>query len=76
MDHLHWQMLCDNTRDNAGDSDTYCTCLGHLWRYYTDMIVSIYITVPEVAKASTIRVAVASIIVGDIALTFAKGNPA
>ncbi len=29
-DHLHWRTLCDNARNNAGDSDTYCTCLGHL----------------------------------------------
>jgi len=40
MDDLHWQHLLSrvsigeskrhNARDNAGDSDTYCTCLGHL----------------------------------------------
>jgi predicted amidohydrolase len=30
MDRLHWRTLRNNARDNAGDSDTYCTCLGHL----------------------------------------------
>jgi hypothetical protein len=28
MDHLHWQTLHNNARDNAGDNNTYCTCLG------------------------------------------------
>jgi hypothetical protein len=42
----------------------------------TDRIVSIYVATPKVAKASTIRVAVASIIAGVIALTFANGNTA
>ncbi len=42
----------------------------------TDRIVSIYVATPKVAKASTIQVAVASIITGVIALTFAKGNTA
>ncbi len=41
-----------------------------------DRIVSIYVATPKVAKASTIRVAVAGIIVGVIALTFANGNTA
>ncbi len=36
----------------------------------------ICVTSPKVAKASTIRVAVASVIVGVIALTFANGNTA
>jgi len=49
-DHLHWRTL----RDNAGDSDTYCTCLGNLWRCDTDRIVSIYVATPKVAKASTV----------------------
>ncbi len=30
MHHLHWQMLHGNARDNADNSDKYCTCLGHL----------------------------------------------
>ncbi len=47
MDYLHWQMLRDNARDNAGDSDTYCTCLGHLGRHNTDRIVSIYVPMPR-----------------------------
>ncbi len=42
----------------------------------TDRIVSIYVATPKVAKASTIRIAVASIIAGVIALTFANGNTA
>ncbi len=40
----------------------------------TDRIVSIYVTTPKVAKASTIRVAVTSIIAGVITLTIANGN--
>jgi hypothetical protein len=42
----------------------------------TDRIVSIYVTTPKVAKASTIQVAVTGIITGVIALTFANGNTA
>jgi hypothetical protein len=63
--------------NNAGDSDNHhCTCHGHFGRCDTDRIVSIYVTTPKVAKASTIRVAVAGIITGVIALTFANGNTA
>jgi hypothetical protein len=40
----------------------------------TDRIVSINVTTPKAAKASTIRVAVTGIIAGVIALTFANGN--
>jgi hypothetical protein len=42
----------------------------------TDRIVSIYVATPKVAKASTIRVAVAGVITVVIALTFANGNTA
>ncbi len=42
----------------------------------TDRIVSINVAIPKVAQASTIQVAVASIIMGVIALTFANGNTA
>ncbi len=42
----------------------------------TDRIVSINVTTPKAAKASTIRVAVTGIIAGVIALTFANGNMA
>jgi hypothetical protein len=76
MDRLHWQRLCDNARDNAGNSNTYSTCLGHLGQHHTDRIVSIYVATPKVAKASTIRVSVAGIITGIITLTFANGNTA
>jgi hypothetical protein len=69
-------MLRDNALDNAGDCDTYCTCLGHLGRCDTDRSVSINVATPKVAKTSTIRVAVAGIITGVIALTFANGNTA
>jgi hypothetical protein len=41
MDHLHWQTLHNSACDNADDSETYCTCLGHLGRCDTDRIVSI-----------------------------------
>ncbi len=47
-------MLCDNTCNNAGDSATYCTCLGHLERHNADRIVSIYVATPKVTKASTV----------------------
>ncbi len=40
----------------------------------TDRIISIYVATPKVAKASTIRVAVTSIIAGVITLTIANGN--
>ncbi len=62
MDHLHWRTLCDNAHDNTGDSDTYCTCLGHPGQCHTDRIVSFYVAPPKVAKASTICVAVAGVI--------------
>ncbi len=42
----------------------------------TDRIVSIYVAMPKVAKASIIWVAVTSIIAGIIELTFANGNTA
>ncbi len=42
----------------------------------TDRILFIYVAMPKVAKASTIRVAVAGIIAGVITLTFANGNKA
>jgi hypothetical protein len=42
----------------------------------TDRIVSIYVATPKVAKASTTRVAVTSVIAGIIVLTFANGNTA
>ncbi len=42
----------------------------------TDRIVSIYVSMPKVAKTSTIRVAVASIIAGLVTLTFTNGNTA
>jgi hypothetical protein len=76
MDHLHWRMLRDNACDYAGNSDTYCTCIGHLGQRDTDWFISIYVAMPKVAKASTICVAVAGIIMGIIALTFANGNTA
>jgi hypothetical protein len=34
----------------ATDDSHYCTCLGHLGRYDTDRIVSIYVMLPKVAK--------------------------
>jgi hypothetical protein len=51
MDHLHWRTLRDNAGDNAGDSDTYCTCLGHLG--YNDIKRNnpICVAMPKVAKA-------------------------
>ena len=53
MDHLHWQCLL------AKESATLdCTCIGHLGRRDTDRIISIYVVMPKVAKAS-IRVTVA-----------------
>jgi hypothetical protein len=52
MDHLHWQTLCDNARDNAGDSDTYCTCLGHLGHSDIKRNNPICVAMPKVAKAS------------------------
>jgi hypothetical protein len=51
-DHLHWQMLCDNARDNAGDSDTYCTWLGQLGHSDINRNNPICVATPKVAKAS------------------------
>ncbi len=76
MDRLHWWTLHDNACDNAGDSNTHCTCLGHLKQCDTERIVSIYVATPKVAKANTICVAVAGIIAGIIMLTFANRNRA
>jgi len=30
----------DNAHNNAGNSDTYCTCIGHLGQRDTDRIIS------------------------------------
>jgi hypothetical protein len=46
--HLPWNLRRisigkserDNALDNAGDSDTCCTCLGHLGLHNTDRITS------------------------------------
>jgi hypothetical protein len=59
MDHLHWQcflakLLATATLD--------CTCLGHLGQCDTDRIVSIYVTLPKVAKARTYLGAVADVL--------------
>ncbi len=32
----------------------YCTCLGHLGRHDTNRIISIYVVLPKVGKASTV----------------------
>jgi len=52
MDHLHWQTLRDNACDNVGDSDTNCTCLGHLWSSDINRNSPICVATPKVAKAS------------------------
>jgi hypothetical protein len=59
MDHLHWRML----RDNASDSDMYCTCLGHLGHSDINRNNPICVASPKVAMASTmVTVAVAGVI--------------
>ncbi len=50
MDHLHWQTLCDNAGDNAGNSYTYCTCLGHLGCSDINRNNPICVDKPKVAK--------------------------
>jgi hypothetical protein len=45
-------MLRPNARDNAGDSDTYCTCLGHLGRSDINRNNPICVATPKVAKVS------------------------
>jgi hypothetical protein len=65
MDHLHRQTL----RDNARDSDTYCTCLGHLRRRDTDRIVAI-------GQGKKIRGDIARDFARDIALNIANVNMA
>jgi hypothetical protein len=52
MDCLHWRMLCDNARDNTVDSDTYCTCLGHLGHSDINRNNPICVAMPKVAKVS------------------------
>jgi hypothetical protein len=52
MDNLHWQMLRDNARDNAGDSDMYCAFLGNLGRSNINRNNPICVPTPKVAKAS------------------------
>jgi hypothetical protein len=60
---------CDNACDNAGNSGTYLLTLANR----NDPIC---VTSSKVAKASTISVAVAAVIVGIITLTFANVNTA
>ncbi len=59
----------DNTRDNAGNSDTYLLTLANR----NDPIC---VKSAKVTKASTISVAVTNVIVGVIALTFTNVNTA
>jgi hypothetical protein len=47
------------------------SCLGHLGRCDTDRIISIFVTPPKVAKASTSVSLSCVIVTGVIALTFA-----
>jgi len=47
-------MLRNNAHDKEGDSHTYCTCLGQLGQHDTDRIVSIYVAMTKVAKATTV----------------------
>ncbi len=55
---------------------TYCTCLGHLGWRDTDRIVSIFVVLPKVAKAST-SAPLSSVIVTSISVpTFANVNTA
>jgi len=65
-----------NCRRQRQATSLYCTCLGHLRR--SDIIKNnpICVASPKVANASAIGVAVAGIIAGVIALTFANGNTA
>jgi hypothetical protein len=65
MDRLHWRCKHDVARDVS----PYLLNLAN--RNDPICVVS-----PKVAKASTTRVAVAGIIAGVIALTFANGNTA
>ncbi len=55
---------------------TFLTCLGYLGRSNINRNDPICVASPKVAKASTIRAAVTSIIVGVIVLTFDNGNTA
>jgi len=63
-DCLHWRHLLAITPATA---TSVFTCLGHLGRWDTDRIISIYVMLPKVTKASTSvslsRVIVAGIIV-------------
>jgi hypothetical protein len=49
MDHLHWRSLLAKS---LAISRHGLTCLGHLGRYDTDRIISIYDAPPKVAKES------------------------
>jgi hypothetical protein len=48
-DCLHWQ--CLRTKPSV-TATLDCTCLGHLGQCDTDRIISIYVALPKVAKAS------------------------
>ncbi len=48
-DRLHWRCLLAKLSVTV---TLDCTCLGHLGRCDTDRIMSIYVTLPKVAKAS------------------------
>jgi hypothetical protein len=52
MYHLHWRTLRNNARNNAGDIDTYCTCLGHFGQSDIKRNNPICVAVPKKAKAS------------------------
>ncbi len=73
MDHLNWQTLHDNASDNAGNSDTYCTCLGHLGCSDINRNNPICVTMPKVAKASKQGLSLSPAL---LQLTFANGNTA
>jgi hypothetical protein len=48
-DHLHWQCLLVKP---SAIATLDCTCLGHLGQCNTDRIISIWVVLPKVAKAS------------------------
>jgi hypothetical protein len=50
---IHIGKVCKATLSaTATRNSHYCTCLGHLWGRNTDGIISVYVTMPKVAKAS------------------------
>jgi len=72
MDGLHWRDLYAKMPAILHHNIAFLTFLGFLGRSDINRNNPICVALPKVAKASTIRVAVAGVIAGIITFTFAN----